>query len=198
MGHPAPPTTTIAQYVRDIGAIGIYMDTDTPWCPDPTVDVTRHVHDDRVACVQVWAAARVTCPGCHQDLPDPREPATRIDRLEATGSHDHQHGCGTWNTPIEEIIWARDLPDDDPATLAAAIDEAVDRVRDASRDSILRSEGDLAADRLESTLGVTVTSSTRFAGWGAGLYLDSRLFTSRWSEDHPHLIDEWEAAIAQY
>lgn len=77
---------------------------------DPRIGVHETAPADGRLIIQLAARPFPRCQGCGQLLPDGRpRPATWIDAFsgDPIGGWDHQHGCGAWNTPVEQTI---DLP----------------------------------------------------------------------------------------
>lgn len=88
---------------------------------DFTIHRRDHRHNDHLAYVQIWVERPADCIHCRQPITVGSEPATLIGLsggtgpaawLDIQGSHDHQHGCGTWNTPDERLIDTSGMDDD--------------------------------------------------------------------------------------
>ncbi len=102
--------------------------------------------DDGRLIIQLAARPFPRCQGCGQPLSEvPPRPATWLDARtgDPIGGWDHQHGCGTWNSPDEQII---DLPahifdddfDDDTAwaIVKTAIADAVQGLETSVADDV--------------------------------------------------------------
>jgi hypothetical protein len=141
----AQEVTTIRNMVHEaLGGrddIGVYV-VEGSLYHDPIVQLTR--------------MDRNTCAGCDQPISTTNPgPATWFDQRTGNpqGGWSHQHGCGTWNSPCEEVITMDDLDNLPDAVetaeevLDTAVAESVSSQTEALRVRLATSLRDALAER---------------------------------------------------
>lgn len=159
---------------------------------DFTIHRRDHRHNDHLAYVQIWVERPADCIHCRQPITVGSEPATLIGLsggtgpaawLDIQGSHDHQHGCGTWNTPDERLIDTSGMDDDQ-----------VDRAADLATAELVfetkRVVQDDQSDRAWVEMMSPTTLSDAICGVGGYLGVVADEASPEWCDDMTERIGE--------